>query len=384
MRADLSQLRILHVSEVHWGGVVTLLKQFTSGQFADGHQVHVLAPQAMPELDAVRVSWSVGRSRLMTYVKAYRELRNLVRELRPDVVHLHSFMAGFFGRMPGALPAGANRPAVVYQPHAWSFDLIDRALPRALIRTWERSRATQVDALVTNCWDEVEEGRQAGIRLPSYELGVAVDMRAYHPVTPMEQERYRRELGLSARTVVVCIARITRQKGQDLLIPAWERRPPPGAMLVLVGPGDTSELERLAPTQWGRTIVAVGEQADVRPWLWASDLSVLPSRYETVGLVIAESMAVARPVVACAVNGARETLIDGEPGPGGAVVPSGDMEQLIDEVTLRAAEPQLVLTEGRTARERALRLFSPPTVVARLDRAYRDAITHQVVDRRVI
>lgn len=382
--AGTGRLRILHVSEVHWGGVVTLLRHFAAEQSATGHDVHVLAPAAMGDLPgAATHTWELTRGNPSSYPGARAGLRRLVDELRPDVVHLHSFIAGFFGRLPGSLPSGSDRPAVIYQPHAWSFELVDNAVVRTAIRRWERYSARRADLLVANCWDEVEEGRRAGVRLPAHELGVAVDLTAYHPVDDVERHRQRDRLGLGARTVVVCLGRIARQKGQDLLLPVWERRPPPGTVLVLVGPGDTTELSRLAPTQWRQSILAVGEQDDVRPWLWASDMLVMPSRYETVGLVVAEAMACERPVVAWAVNGARTTVLSGPPGPGGAVVDVGDAETMMDELTARAACPETMRSEGEVARARAERLFPPPLVVRRLNDAYSSAIARDRTDKAI-
>ncbi|WP_422678173.1 glycosyltransferase family 4 protein [Blastococcus brunescens] len=89
----------------------------------------------------------------------------------------------------------------------------------------------------------------------------------------------------------------------------------------------------------GRTVLAVGGQDDVRPWLWASDLLLMPSRYETVGLCVAEAMACGVPVVATAVNGVRETVGSGTGEAAGAVVPVGDMTALLAETARRLADP---------------------------------------------
>jgi glycosyltransferase involved in cell wall biosynthesis len=372
------RLRILHVSEVHWGGVVTLLEHFTAEQVRAGHQVHLLAPEGMRTFDGVEHhAWRITRGRPWTAATALLDLRRAIRQLRPDVVHLHSFVAGLLGRLPGRRALRDVGVPIVYQPHAWSFDLFTRRSVGNAVRRWEAWAARATDGLVANCDDEIAEGRSIGVDVPSRALGVAVDVDRFRPVDSADREAYRARLGLDAKHVLLCLGRLARQKGQDLLLPAWERSRPPDTALVLLGPGDTAPLRALAPTQWGRTVHAVGEHDDVRPWLWASDLLVLPSRYETVALVVAEAMSCGRPVVATAVNGARDTILGGPLPAAGAVVELDDMDGLIKEAAYRLDDSEHWAAEAAAGRERAERLFSPVQVADRLEASYREAIARR-------
>jgi glycosyltransferase involved in cell wall biosynthesis len=369
-------LRILHVSEVHWGGVVTLLDHFTAEQVRAGHRVHLLAPRGIGTFDGVEQrTWRLDRGQPWTVPAAMLDLRRAIREVEPDVVHLHSFVAGLLGRLPfRSRLVGSVDFATVYQPHAWSFELFRRRSLGQAVQRWESRAARATDVMVGNCDDEIAEGRSIGIDVPAHALGVAVDVSRFRPVNGAEQAAFRTRLGLDAKHVVLCLGRLARQKGQDLLLPAWERSRPPDTTLVLLGPGDTEPLRALAPTQWGRSVRAVGGHDDVRPWLWASDLLVLPSRYETVALVVAEAMSCGRPVVATAVNGARDTILGG-PLPGaGAVVDRQDMDGLIAEVARRLDDAELRAAEAAAGRQRAERLFSPAQVANRLEAAYREAV----------
>lgn len=373
-RARPDQLRILHVSEVHWGGVVSLLDHFLTQQLRAGHDVHLLAPPSMrPWAGVERHRWEVDRSHPQSVLRAVRQLRHTVLEVRPDVVHLHSFVAGFLGRLPELRVSGERVP-VVYQPHAWSTELHPGPMFSRAVAAAEHRAATRTSLLVTNCHDEVESGRRLGVRLPSRELGVAVDLDRFHPVSEHERLSARAALGVDAERVVLVLGRIARQKGQDQLVSAWEQRPPHGTVLALVGPGDTTGLGASAPSQWGRTIRVFGESRDVRTWLWAADLLLLPSRYETVGVAVAEAMATGLPVVATAVDGVEEVLTGGSMPPAGCVVARGDMDALLARTEQRLAHPELRLAESRAGRARAESLFRPDVVAARLEAAYREAI----------
>lgn len=368
-------LRVLHVSEVHWGGVVTLLRHFVREQDGAGHEVHVLAPSGLGELPSAHLHrWGIDRSRPSTFPAAWRELRQVVRTVGPDVIHLHSYLAGLLGRTPGALPAGPATP-VVYQAHAWSTQVFaSRLACRALIMT-ERIAASRTDMLVANCQDEIDAGRRFGVDIPARGLGVTVDLARFRPPSEDERRRHRRDLGLDGKRVLLVLGRIARQKGQDLLVAEWEsRRPGADDLLLLVGPGGTAELQTLAPTTWGRSIRAVGEPDDVLPWLLGADLLLLPSRYETVGLVVAEAMATGLPVVATAVDGAMSTIVAGPAPAAGAVVADGDMRSLLDEALRRLDDPALRAAESAAGRFRSEEMFRPDVVAGRLESAYRDAI----------
>lgn len=370
------RLRVLHVSEVVWGGVPSLLRHFVAEQAAAGHDVHLLGPEAMPAFPgATRHVWRVDRHRPWTVAAALHDLRRTLTIVRPDVVHLHSFVAGLLGRPPGQRAVLGLSAPVVYQPHAWSFDLFTRdALSRAVRWSELRSRR-HTDVVVANCTEEIDEGRRIGIDLPARALGVAVDLERFSPVSSAERDDCRRRMGIDAANVVVCVGRLGWQKGQDLLLPVWERTPLTDTQLVLVGPGDPEPLRALAPTRWGRGVLAVGEVSDVRPWLWAADVIVLPSRYEGEAVTVAEALACGRPVVATAVNGAAATIVRGPRPAAGAVVGVGDMDSLVSEVIRRTQDPALRRREGIAGRRRAEALFAPAAVAGRLEMAYRDAIT---------
>jgi len=371
-------MRVLHISEVSWGGVVSILNEVMREQASRGYDVHLLAPEEFSITDvtsSVHHRWTMDRRRPVTYLGALAQLNRVIRRVQPDVVHLHSAIAGIWGRVPVLTVTGVP---VVYQPHAWSFDLHEGKRFGEFLRRWERYASTRTRVLVANCTDEIQEGRRSGITLPAWALGVPLDGNHFHPVDEAAARRHRAELGVDTQHVILCLGRLVRQKGQDQLVAAWEAAPVPDATLLLVGPGDPAPLKVLAPHQWGRTIRWCGEHSDVRPWLWASDLLVLPSLYETVAVVVGEAMACGRPVVATRVNGVSMAVSDGPYSAAGAVVSPGNMNDLLKECQRRFEDRNLWERESAAGRERALTLFNTAAVVDRLDAAYGQAMQTQV------
>jgi hypothetical protein len=110
--------------------------------------------------------------------------------------------------------------------------------------------------------------------------------------------------------LVVCVGRLCRQKGQDVLLRAWATVTAhfPDARLALVGGGTQFGALRTAARP---SVLFAGETADTAPWCRAADVVVLPSRWEGMALAPREAMACGRPVVVTDTNGARESLPPG-------------------------------------------------------------------------
>ncbi len=370
--------RVLHVTEVPKLGILSVLKEFTREQAARGYDVHVLASDMTGRLAGVHHhDWSIKRDRPSSYPRGVWELRQTIRDVKPDVIHLHSFFAGLFGRLPLVFN-GLDVP-VVYQPHAWSFDVFGNSRVATALRSWERFGSRRTSVLVANCSDEIDEGRHIGINNRAVALGVPIDTDHFAPVDEASKQRYRDEVGVDKPAMVLCLGRMARQKGQDQLVAAWERAPIPDTELVFVGPSDHDKLRELAPHEWGTTIKAVGPQSDVRPWIWACDALVLPSRYETVSLAVAEAMACARPAVATRVNGVEDVLTGGSHPAAGAVVSLGDMAHLLYEAQKLLSDRELMQRQGAAGRVRALAMFTPWVVVDRLELAYQEAMKAHAV-----
>src|SRR5205823_10470818 len=132
--------------------------------------------------------------------------------------------------------------------------------------------------------DELRRGRSMRIRAAYRVIRNGVDLEAFRPAGADDRRAARVRLGLDPdRPLVVCVGRLSRQKGQDVLLEAWSEieRAVPGAGLALVGDG--SERRALEDAASGNVMFA-GAQPDVRDWLVAADVVAQPSRWEGTSL----------------------------------------------------------------------------------------------------
>ncbi|WP_327403982.1 glycosyltransferase [Streptomyces sp. NBC_01288] len=301
--------RVLHLAQPVDAGVARVVMDLTWAQLASGLHVTVACPAGGSLADGVRAlgadvrRWEATRSPGPALVSEVRRLARVVAEVRPDLVHAHSAKAGLAGRL-----AVRGRIPTVFQPHAWSFEAVG-GVTATLATGWERWGARW--ATRTVCVSEAERttGLRAGVRGRWSVIPNGIDTERFHPAAVDTVRAGIEQLaGVDpAAPLVVCVGRLCRQKGQDVLLTAWDEvvRRVPKARLVLVGDGpDRAALRQLAPD----SVLFAGSVPDAVPWYQAADLVVLPSRWEGMALAPLEAMACGRPVVVTDVAGARESL----------------------------------------------------------------------------
>ncbi|HVF32733.1 MAG TPA: glycosyltransferase [Acidimicrobiales bacterium] len=345
-------LSILHVAQPVDHGVARCVAALAADQVERGWQVTVACPgegwlpDEVKRAGARLAVWPAVRAPHAGLAQEWRSMRATLDVVAPDVVHLHSAKAGLTGRL-----AARRRAPIVFQPHAWSFLALDGPA-RVVAERWERIAARWVDTLVCCSGDELERGRRVGVRAEARVVPNSVDLERFTPLAAPDRAALRAALDLpAAAPVAVCAGRLSRQKGQDLLVAAWPavRARVPEAELVLVGDGpDRAALEIRA----GDGVRVVGDQREVAPWLRAADLAVLPSRYEGMALGVLEAMACGRSVVAADADGMREALGAG-PDAAGVVVPVEDVAALASAVVERLGDPEVAAAEGSRGRAQA-------------------------------
>ncbi|MFF8831733.1 glycosyltransferase [Streptomyces sp. NPDC015131] len=370
----------LHVVQPGDGGVARVVTDVVAAQLDLGMRVAVACPPGTPLAAAVTARgadvhpWRAGREPGPRLVAESRRITALVGLVRPDLVHAHSAKAGLAARI-----AVRGRIPTVYQPHAWSFEAVD-GVTGALATRWERWAARWTDRVICVSEAERRRGEHAGVRAPCSVVHNGVDARRF--TAGPGRAAARAALGLPPTApLVVCVGRLCRQKGQDLLLQAWPAvlDEVPDARLVLVGDGPAADELRATANELHaarragarRPVTFAGAVTDSAPWYRAADLAVQPSRWEGMALAPLEAMAAGRPAVLTDVDGARESLPPGAETyclvrPGDPAALSGALAALLRRPVLREAL-------GRRAQRHVLHRFD----VRRAGAAIAD-VYHQV------
>lgn len=369
--------RVLHLTQPVDGGVARVVTDLARAQLAAGLQVTVACPDG-PLTGALRAvgaevhHWHATRSPGRALPQEVRALSRVIGAVRPDLVHAHSAKAGLAGRL-----AVRGRIPTVFQPHAWSFEAVG-GLTSALALRWEREGARWAHRVVCVSAAERATGVRAGIAARWSVIPNGIEPERFHPAAVGTVRATLLPDVDPAAPLVMCVGRLCRQKGQDVLLRAWESilARVPGARLVLVGDGPDAEALR---SRSPRSVVFAGSVQDIVPWYQAADLVVLPSRWEGMALAPLEAMACGRPVVVTDVDGARESL-----PPALAprcLVPPGSPAALARAVTDLLLDPLLRESLGHQGRRHVLATHDVKHTAGAVADVYRELLGGEFAGR---
>jgi len=357
-------LDVLVVSQPVDYGVAVYVRQLTAAALAAGHRVTVVSPGGDhgPLAGWVGSAGAEHRTLNMARKPAVRDVFDLValrRLLRGrDVVHLHSSKAAALGRVAALSLGGRRRPAVVVTAHYWSWLVGGRWAP--LYRWIERRLARRCDSLVAVSEGEAEEGRVVlGASAPLRLIPNGVDRAHFSP----DGDAADRD---PDHPLLVCVGRLSPQKGQDVAIRALARMVDRTARLRLVGaesgPGERARLEALAESLGVADRIGWrGPVEDTAPEYRAADVVVAPSRWDGLSLALLEAMASGAAIVASDVNGS-ESL-----GDAGVIVPPDDPEALADGIDRLLEDADRRRRLGAAARTRSASFDLATTMQRNLD-----------------
>ena len=214
-------LSVLHVAQPEHAGVPVCVGQLLDDQVRRRMRVALACPQRSDvvaraaELGVEHFRWEATRSPGVSVPSEIRRLSRIVAEVEADIVHLHSSKAGLAGRL-----AIRGRQPTVFHPHGWSFEAMGDPM-RRLALAWERHAARWTSVTVCVSDDERQRGLEAGIAGAFHVVPNGVDLARFPFADEADRARARARLRLSEEPLVVCVGRIARQKGQDVLLEAW-------------------------------------------------------------------------------------------------------------------------------------------------------------------
>lgn len=273
---------------------------------------------------------------------AILELVRLCRSVRPDIVHANSSKAGVLGRLAAWI---ARVPVRIFTVHGWAFAQYDGFASRLYL--W---LDRLVRPLTTGFICVSERTRAAGV-----EARTCVPARTTVIPNAVDVASARRS-ALSGRPPrLVSVGRLKEPKDFVGLVHALARVDAPfRAALIGDGPDRPAVETAIAEHGLGDRIELLGERDDVPAQLAASDVFVLSSLSEGMPIAVLEAMGAGLPVVASAVGGVPELVVDGETG---TLVPAGDVAALADALQRVLADSDLRAQYGAAARARALERF---------------------------
>lgn len=184
-----------------------------------------------------------------------------------------------------------------------------------------------------------------------------VDLKKFIP-SKFNRNEIRNALGLNKDSVIILfLGRMNMDKGVKDLVKAFVRIDTENTHLLLVGPDECGMRKHLFPTEglFPSRIHFVDYTSEPEKYMAAADIFCLPSYREGFGSTIIEAAACGLPSVASRIYGLTDAVIHGVTG---FLYPPGNIESLLQALVKLVENPTFRNRMGKTARNRAMDLFS--------------------------
>ncbi|HUW85214.1 MAG TPA: glycosyltransferase [Phycisphaerae bacterium] len=290
-----------------------------------------------------------------------RRLRRVIREFRPDLVHLNLYKSDAWGRL-----AARGLSDTVTTWHSTDRWMSQRSISNVFRRWLERRTLKRSSAHVIAVSEAVRTWSCQHLRVPSDRARTiynGVDLSRFIDAIPSRHNRPLR---------IVMVGRFYREKGQDIALEALRlvRDAVVPFTADLLGEGPLLEdMKRLAKQlDLGDSVRFCGVCRDVPAALPSYDLFLMPSRFEGLGMAALEAMASYVPAVASRVSGLQEVFDHEE---NGLLVPPEDPQALAEAIIRMLQDEPLRRRLALAARRKVERCFDLKRQVQKIMAYYR-------------
>ncbi len=303
--------------------------------------------------------------------RAYRELKQVLREFRPDVVHTHSAKGGILGRL-AAWSLGV--PAIVHTVHGAPFGPFDPWPRRKFYAACERYAARRCHHLISvaDAMTDLMVAAKVAPREKFTTIYSGMDVDPFLHAND-HREQVRQELGYKPEHVVVGkIARLFELKGhEDVITAAMYLDRDPNLRFLFVGDGLWRDKLQKQIDDAGMhdrfQFTGLVPPTKIPELLGAMDILVHASRREGLARALPQALLAGKPIVSYDIDGAREVCIDNETG---FLVRSNRFKDLCDPLMKLAGDPALRERLGQEGRRRFSDQFRHETMTRRIRELY--------------
>lgn len=339
-----------------WDGIARFLSLLIP-ELARHAQVTVFAPKfpgKMPMIKGVRIVRFPLINIRFGDIFFCRPETSVMEKIIRDADVVFNQTIGPVGRAGINIAHSFKKPVVSYI-HSIDWELAKRAIKRPkfiaewFVRMLARRLYGKCSLLLvpSNEVGDLLSGNKIHTKKELVRMGVPVSVFA----PPKSKSLAKTRLDLAGRRIIGFCGRIAREKDLPTLHSAFQKihLKYRHTVLLIVGEG----LEREIPPS--RSVIRVGRQDNVVPFLQAMDIFVLPSMTETSSLATMEAMSVGLPVVVTPVGNIREYVVHKK---NGLVFARQDVDELADQLVYLLKHPKIRKSLGKEARSTIVKNYS--------------------------
>lgn len=302
-------MKILHVAETIKGGVASVMQQLVAYQ-AKKYDVSVLVPDSQAEELAhvpegkKYLFQRTGRN-CLSLLSLLKNFIVLVLKNKPAIIHIHSSFAGLICRISLIFLYPIQRPIVIYCPHAFSFLMATTSFKVRCYAVIERCLQFITHRIICTSYFEQQQAINYGInRAKLCVIYNGIDFIRCDTVSPYDPCNHKKK--------ILFVGRFDRQKGYDYLIELIKRLDKQQFQFTIIGDSVHENVERLKADN----VNYLGwlNYQSIIPYFQHSMVLVMPSRWESFGLVAVEAESFGLPVLANNCSALPEVVNNGNTG----------------------------------------------------------------------
>lgn len=346
----------MHIAEAFGGGIVTFLANLANQQVENYHVVivHGIRPETHknykdffdPRVQFVLVKHFNQRIHLCAELKALKELRGLIREYKPDVIHMHSSQAGVLGK----IAAIGHSCRKAYSPHGFSFLREDAAgWKRSIFFLIERVFSFFDSVTVASSATEFRIAQKVTSKSILIMNGISSDsLKSYESIIPKNDV-----------PVVGMVGRALYQKNPELFNAIAEKMP--NIHFEWIGDGSM----RNCLTSSNIHIVGWGPREEALEYVANSDIYIMTSRWEGMPLSLLEAMYLRKPCVVSNVVGNRDVIIDDKNG-----YVCSNIDEFVEKIQYLADNPAVRKRLGEQGHQDIENIYNSRVMAKHFTEAY--------------
>jgi glycosyltransferase involved in cell wall biosynthesis len=311
--------------------------------------------------------------------KAYRKIKAIIEEFKPDIVHTHASKAGVLGRK-AAISCGVK--TIVHTYHGHVFHSYFGKFKTHLIKSLERNLAKKSSGIVaiSNLQkDELVKKHRicAADKVKVVPLGF--DLSSFLQDNPAKRAQVRNDYNIEARDVAIAIVgRLAPIKNHSFFLKVIDQLLEKGVLNIkvfIVGDGSERELiEKISNSlnkKYGQKITLTSWIFDIATFNKGMDIICLTSDNEGTPVSLIEAQASGLPVISTDVGGVRDIVLDGESG---FITKLDDIETYVEKLRLLVENEKLRVKFAATGRDFVTSRFNYERLAKDMSAYYRELL----------
>ena len=284
-----------------------------------GYEVHGAANfedanERLDALDIIRQPFDIQRSPFsLKNIKAFKQLKKIMKSENFDAVHCHSPMGGVLARL-AARSIGLKN--VIYTAHGFHFYKGAPILNWLLYYPIEKWLSRYTDVLITINKEDFDRATSFKTCRVEYIPGVGVDLSRFI-VDKKICVRKRRELNISDNAhVVLSVGELNKNKNHATVIRALSKTTNKDIIYLICGQGMLKDylIELAQELELSEKVIFLGYRNDLHEIYQMADLFIFPSFREGLSVSVMEAMSAGLPIVASRIRGNTDLIQDGNGG----------------------------------------------------------------------